>query len=309
MFLKSSDNTQIPHSEGEGVKQNARDLEKFIEYCVAMGLSRTRILKYRLLIRKISSIIDKPFREAEREDLIEVVAWVERSEYSRWYKHDIKVVIKRFYKWLEGDDEYYPKKVRWLKTNYRRHDMPKEILSMREVHDILEAACCFNTRVLISLLWETGARIGELLKVRAGNVSFDDYGAFVVVDGKTGCRRIRVIESAGALKRLTKRARANKKLFPFSYNTYAERIKRCVDAAGITKRVTPHLFRHSRATYLANYLTEFQLKKMFGWTMSSDMPAVYVHLSGADVDTALLNVHMREKAAEFNTLKPDVMFA
>lgn len=61
--------------------------------------------------------------------------------------------------------------------------------------------------------------------------------------------------------------------------------------AGIKKHVHPHLFRHSRATALANKLTEAQMKEFFGWTQASEMASVYVHLSGRDVDNALLALH------------------
>ncbi len=33
------------------------------------------------------------------------------------------------------------------------------------------------------------------------------------------------------------------------------------------------------------------MKEYFGWVRSSDMAAVYVHLSGRDVDNAILKVH------------------
>ena len=33
------------------------------------------------------------------------------------------------------------------------------------------------------------------------------------------------------------------------------------------------------------------MKDMFGWTQSSEMAAVYVHMSGRDVDRALLKIH------------------
>jgi ribosomal protein L40E len=56
--------------------------------------------------------------------------------------------------------------------------------------------------------------------------------------------------------------------------------------ARIKKKVFPHLFRHSRATYLANFLTEAQMKEVFGWVQASDMAAIYVHLSGRNVDNA-----------------------
>ena len=67
--------------------------------------------------------------------------------------------------------------------------------------------------------------------------------------------------------------------------------------AGIKKRVHPHLFRHTRATHLANSLTEAQMREFFGWTKRSEIPAVYVHLSGRDIDQALLK-HYGVKAAE-----------
>ena len=38
-------------------------------------------------------------------------------------------------------------------------------------------------------------------------------------------------------------------------------------------------------------LTEAQLKEMFGWTPSSTQPATYVHLSGRNVDDAILRLN------------------
>ena len=49
-------------------------------------------------------------------------------------------------------------------------------------------------------------------------------------------------------------------------------------------------FRHSRATRLANVLTEAQLRQLFGWVQGSRMAATYAHLSGRDVDNALLKL-------------------
>ena len=61
--------------------------------------------------------------------------------------------------------------------------------------------------------------------------------------------------------------------------------------AGVKKRVNPHNFRHSRETYLANFLTEAQMKEFFGWTQDSKMAGVYVHMSGRNVDNALLKIY------------------
>lgn len=62
--------------------------------------------------------------------------------------------------------------------------------------------------------------------------------------------------------------------------------KKAARKTKIRKRCNPHIFRHSRATLLAQHLTEAQLKQVFGWTQSSKMASVYVHLSGRDNDDA-----------------------
>ena len=61
--------------------------------------------------------------------------------------------------------------------------------------------------------------------------------------------------------------------------------------SSINKRVNPHTFRHSRATFMANHLTEFQMNQYFGWIQGSDMPATYVHMSGKEVDNAIFKMN------------------
>lgn len=42
---------------------------------------------------------------------------------------------------------------------------------------------------------EVGCRIGELLSLRMKNMQFDQYGCIIIVpEGKTGSRRIRIID-------------------------------------------------------------------------------------------------------------------
>jgi integrase/recombinase XerD len=76
---------------------------------------------------------------------------------------------------------------------------------------------------------------------------------------------------------------------------------------GIKKKIYPHLFRHSRATHLAKYLTEQELKVFFGWSNSSKMASIYVHLSGKDIDNKILEIHgIKPKEPKTQHLKPIV---
>ena len=92
---------------------------------------------------------------------------------------------------------------------------------------------------------------------------------------------------------------------PFRYPIARILLKKLAKLAGITKRVNPHTFRHSRATALASTLTEAQMKAYFGWVQGSRTAGVYVHLSGRDVDGAILGMYgMKDKPETSDKFKP-----
>lgn len=93
--------------------------------------------------------------------------------------------------------------------------------------------------------------------------------------------------------------------YALKYPTATKILQRAAQNAGIKKPINPHHFRHSRATKLANSLKEAQLKEFFGWTQNSDMASIYVHMSGRDVDDALLNLYgLKEKKPDEEHDKP-----
>ena len=76
---------------------------------------------------------------------------------------------------------------------------------------------------------------------------------------------------------------------PLLYERFNLILKNVVKIAEIDKKISPHTLRHSRATHLASKLTESEMCHYLGWQMGSDMPRVYVHLSGRDIDKAIYN--------------------
>jgi len=168
-----------------------------------------------------------------------------------------------------------------------------------------ETADNLRDKALILVLYDSGCRIGEILTLQLKHVQFDKYGAVLVVDGKTGQRRVRLIMSAPKLHQwienhplrndneapLWVTIGTNSRGTPIKYPSALDHIRNIARKTGIKKRVYPHLFRHSRATHLANALTEAQMKQYFGWTQASDMASTYVHMSGRDVDGAFMKAN------------------
>ena len=284
---------------------------RFIDYLETQGVSLPRRIRYVQNLTKLAAMLDKKdFEDANRNEIEQVILQHSRMQLADDTKVLFNVMVKRFYRWLKDpDDEEYPKEVKWIRTTGKKseHVLPEDLLTENDVVALIKAAEWSRDKALVAMLYDSGGRIGEVLTLQRRNVSFDEYGAVVVVDGKTGQRRGRLIQSVPYLAdwlndHPDKRPDAplwihcrqgchQPGITPLDYYSTRALLQRLKFRCGITKAVNPHAFRHARATHLANQLTEAQLKQLFGWSQESKMAGRYVHLSGRDVDTALLRIH------------------
>lgn len=302
-------------------KESKDEILEFVNQGLLEGLSKPRLIKYASTLKQMAKLLKKPFLKARKEDILTLVRKIERKDYSDWTKRDYKIVLKKFFKWLRKSEDY-PEEVKWIKARIKKNNiLPEELLTEEEVKLMAEHANNLRDKAFILVLYESGCRIGEMLSVKIRNVAFDKYGAQLIVNGKTGSRRVRIIMSSPMLASwmnihplrndpdspLWISLGTNHRNFILSYRATCEMLKEAAKRSGIRKRVYPHLFRHSRATHLANHLTEAQLKQHFGWVQGSSMAATYVHLSGKEVDNTLLKLQGIEVEQDKNQPKLKVV--
>jgi len=183
-----------------------------------------------------------------------------------------------------------------------------DLLTREDIQKLVDACSTARGRAFIMMLYESGARIGEMLNIELRDVEFDENGALVEINGKTGKRRIRLVESAPLLRKWIAEVKKEHPRTPFlwfgtndepsQYAATVKFIRQTAKRAGLSKKVNPHLFRHSRASELAQKLREPQLRAFMGWTGGSDMPQVYIHLSAQDMDKAILGLYKAEDAKQ-----------
>jgi len=220
-----------------------------------------------------------------------------------WTQRDARLSIKYFLKFIKSDIN-----TDWLNSKVKRNVMnaPESILTQKEIIKLIK--CCTSQRdvCFILFLFDSGVRISECMNLRIKNVEFDEdvrKGALVSVEGKTGPREVRIIDSASALRDLIEkhpfkndpnaalwfRKNSDSKL-PVTKEALANMLKRCAKRAGITKKVNPHNFRRSKASLMARgkSVSDSMMKYYFGWTKDSKMLETYVHVSAKDADEAIL---------------------
>jgi len=311
--------TQAIHENEKISDTDKKHVLKFDEFLAAKGLSEKRRLVYLRTLPRIRQFLKRNFRAASKQDIIKLMSDLERTDLEDWTKHTYSVCTKRFYQWLHGlDGSDYPPQVSWIhsRKNNRRHVLPEELLDDEDIQKLVAAGENDpRDKALITTLYESGCRVGEILSLRIRHVSFDEFGAVLRVSGKTGERRVRVVSSAPLLaswlthhpNREDREAPlwTQSKNEPLTYDAARMMLHRRAKSAGIRKQVNPHMFRHSQASRLANDLTEAQMNEYFGWMQGSKMPAVYVHMSGRNVDQRLLEIK-GVKIAEKEEARPAV---
>ena len=296
---------------------NRRKIKQFLEYIRAEGLSVPRQVRYTYLLRKLSSLLGKEFRRTTKNDMIRVVSDLEKQNTAYDTKLSEKQCIKRFYKWLRNIEDDYPLEVKWIRAKRTNNHkiLPEHLLTEDEVKKLAETCQNQRDRVVVLVLYETGCRVGEILTMKFGDVQFDIHGAVMILKGKTGPRRARIIFSAKALSEWLNhhpsRLDSESPLWtsfesagstkPLEYYAFRKMLSVTAARANIAKRVNPHAFRHARASNLANVLTEAQMKEYLGWVGDSKMASTYVHLSGRNIDNALLKLNGIKTQEEVNS--------
>jgi integrase/ribosomal protein L40E len=280
---------------------------KFVDRLFAEGLSKGRIAKYVYCLINIAKFLNKPFLEATKEDIEKVVGKIEKNEsWSEWTKHEYKVVLRRFYKWLRNSEDY-PPEVKWIKITSKKsfEKLQGKILTLEEVEKLANATDNPRDKAFVLVLFESGCRIGEFLPLKRSNITFDNFGIKFVVNGKTGTREVRIIKYQKEFKEWLEvhplkhqndffiwvSLGDKNRLELMSYGNVRKLLLELKKKAGINKPVNPHAFRHASVTYFSKFLPDSLLKKKFGWVRDTDMLAVYEHLDGKDLDEALLKLH------------------
>ena len=288
-------------------ERNKELIFQFKDFCFMDGLSKARINRLLNTTKAIALELKKDMDSATKEDIMKIVQKIQTNEkYSIYTKNTYLVILKKFYKWLKGNNKKYPEEVEWIKATVKKSQMklPSEegLITEQDIKNLIDAADTPRDKALVSVTYESGCRIGEVLSCRLNSLTFDELGCNMVVNGKTGARKVRLIASTPYLANWLEHhpykhdnesplwiAIGNKKKNIYiNYPTARAVFRRLFKKTGIKKRSNPHLLRHSRATFLASYLTEFQMNQYLGWVQGSKMPHTYVHMSGRDVDNAIL---------------------
>jgi integrase len=300
------------------ISQKDRDLIiQFERSCRLEGLSLSRRIRIMGTLVMFARLLSADFDKATKGDLKELAHNIDANQaWSSATKHTHRAILKKFYKWIAFGDEYrtvreYPPIISWLRPRMNAKDQPRvkasDILTEREIDELIKAAEHPRDKAFISMLYELGARIGEIGSLRIRDVSKDQHSFIVDLSGKTGHRTPRIVMSDPYLSAWLNihplKTDPNAPLWvmlgdrnkhqKMAYGAFRALIRRLKRKARLEKRIYPHLFRHTRVTHLLRnkQINESQAKVYFGWIPGSKILSEYSHLISQDVNEVMLQIH------------------
>jgi integrase/recombinase XerD len=301
-------------------KENKKIAVEFKDYLLSENIGLSKINRYMLDLMKYNKMLGKGFSEANKDDLRRVIADLNQTDLAEETKKCFKIMLRKLYRFIRGVENpgEYPDEVKWISIRITENHkkLPEELLTDEEIINIIQKTERVRDRALLSSLAESGCRISEIGTMQIKHISFEEYGTRLMVNGKTGMRKILVINCTPYLQEWINQHPYNDNPESYlwissngeilSYTRIAAILKESVKKAGIKKRVYPHLFRHSRATLLANVMSDSALKNYLGWTQGSKMAATYIHMSGKETDNSILELNgvKIDKEKKISKLKP-----
>ena len=183
----------------DDVNLNDANLAILNDYDKTLRIERKSLSRRYIIIHVLRKLAvhthSKQFSDMTKDDLIDWVASL--NDLSHASMNNYMVIVKSFFKWLH-DTEDYPECVKWIKlqNGRRKRKLPSDMITPEEVKAMINHTDNARDKALIAVLYESACRVGEIANMNIKDVVTDQYGAVVMVDGKTGMRRLRLIDSS-----------------------------------------------------------------------------------------------------------------
>ncbi|CAK7192771.1 Tyrosine recombinase XerD [Commensalibacter sp. Nvir] len=276
-----------------------RYVDSFLEMLVAeRGAAKNTLLAYRADLEDLDRVLRQRSKDlivSNREDLESYFQALGKDKKSARTASRRLSCYKQFYLFLVKEDVRKDDPSHLLQTPHLPTTLPK-YLTETEVEDLLNSCCLIENehralvaKAALEILYSSGLRISELLTLPRKSVLQNTQ--ILRVYGKGGKERIvpvsqKAVDSAMALKNYDQPLQSpflfvgRNPLKPLTRQGFDKILFQVGNLAGIhTKKLSPHILRHSFASHLL--------------ARGADLRALQMMLGHADISTTQIYTHIQ----------------
>ena len=158
-------------------------LEMFIAAKKIEGCPDRTVLCYRTTVEHLLKSIDTPIRKITTDEIRGYLAkYQENGRCGKTTVDNIRRNISSFFSWLEEEDYILKspmKRIHKIKTT----QSVKETISDELIERLRDACSCKRDLAMVDLLYSTGIRVGELVRLNIDDISFEERECIVFGKG------------------------------------------------------------------------------------------------------------------------------
>ncbi len=305
-------------------------LEGFTEHLAVLNRTPSTITSYCSHVNQYLAQLDRDIRAVTTAELEAYISGLFADTHKKYATGTVIIkvrALKRFFEFLESTNHIFINPMEQIREPQKEKTAAKAVLTTEEIRMILDqpnlgTLTGIRDRTILEVLYSTGIRISELCGLTVYDANLQ--GGMVRINQGKGQKDRVVPLGRHAVKslreyitrvrpRLTRKNRSNRNLLvdrfgkAVSKQVVAIMIRRYARAAGITKQVTAHTFRHTFATMLVKNGADIRaVQKMLGHVCLSTTQE-YVKSLGLDLKKAHSKSHPREKdKIGRSRIKPDI---
>jgi len=166
---------------------NAAAIREFINHQAAEDISEVQqhrqVYSLRMLLKKFAPDGFR-LRDATKEELKELMANMNRSDYKESSKHKFRCTVKKFYR-VENGGQEHPEKVNFISTHRpnAKTVCRDDLFTEDELKRLFRSFTNTRDRAFTMLLYESAARPGEMLSRNIADFSTEAKGDFIFLEG------------------------------------------------------------------------------------------------------------------------------
>lgn len=290
-------------------------VKPYLEYCTyRKELDAKTVKAYRIDLTQFFSYVQST--EPEKETIEQYITELHKKYKQKTIKRKI-ASIKAFYSYLEEEELVEQNPFRKIKVKFKETIILPRIIPREEIEQLLNYIYASISSLsgiqykhtlrdasVIEVFFATGARVYEISNIRAENINLNS--GLIRIMGKGRKERYIQISNTAVLDILRKYYEENepeiKKSGYFFINNRGNRyteqsirlmLKKYTLKAGIQRKITPHMFRHSFATYLIEEGVDVSCVQQILGHSSIKTTQIYIHVAAKKQADILRELHPR----------------
>ena len=162
---------------------NSNYLAMFLNAKKIEGCSERTLAYYKTTVEKLLDEVDDPIRKVTTDDIRDYLAnYQGLNDCSKTTIDNIRRNISSFFTWLEEEDYIIKSPMRRI-HKIKTTKTVKEVISDEEIEKMRDKCKNLRDLAIIDLLYSTGIRIGELVRLNIDDIDFEERECIVFGKG------------------------------------------------------------------------------------------------------------------------------